>query len=477
MIITVDSTIMVQNPTPELLQWCNENLVIDNPEYHKMLRMGKRAWNIPKKIVFYTYHDGKLLLPRGLLKDIWDMYPDMSLYRHRMNKCQPVEFRSEIQLRDYQKPAVAAVRAGKQGIIVMPCGAGKTETALQCIAELGQPALWITHTTDLLNQSLSRAKSRLHLQPGEYGVIGGGKYAVGTHITFATVQSLRNKDLDSLSWRFGTVVVDECHRAFMSGSKMSMFQDVLERLPALYRIGVTASESRSDGLIQSMYYLMGRKLYEVPQSALNNAGNLVIPEVIAVPTGYQHKGDSTLEFSAMLCNISVNSDRNHLIAKHIMAEVSKHSCLVLSDRLEQLELLQQFIQGQVPDLSMEYVNGKTGGRARGDAIERMKSGQSAVLFATYTLAKEGLDIPCLDRLFLCTPHRDKVAIQQSVGRIMRRSRDKPDAIVYDFIDTSEGLCISQYKSRKTVYRKLGCSVSEGNMKEYQVRLKGVNNES
>lgn len=477
MIITVDSTIMVQNPTPELLQWCNENLVIDNPEYHKMLRMGKRAWNIPKKIVFYTYHDGRLLLPRGVLKDIWDMYPDMSLYRHRMNKCHPVEFRSEIQLRDYQKPAVAAVRAGKQGIIVMPCGAGKTETALQCISELQQPALWITHTTDLLNQSLSRAKSRLHLQPGEYGVIGGGKYTVGTHITFSTVQSLKNKDLDSLAWRFGTIVVDECHRAFMSGSKMSMFQDVLERLPALYRFGVTASEHRSDGLIQGMYHLLGRKLYEVPQEALNAAGNLIIPKVIAVPTRYRYEGDSTLEFSAMLCDIAGHTDRNRLIAKYIMADASGHSCLVLSDRLEQLELLWQFVRQRAPDCSMEYINGKTGRKARADAIERMKNGQSAILFATYTLAKEGLDIPCLDRLFLCTPHRDKVAIQQSVGRIMRRSRDKPDAIVYDFVDTSEGLCISQYKSRKTVYRKLGCSVFEENMKEYQVHLKGANNES
>lgn len=471
MIITVDSIITVQNPDPELLQWCNEHLVMDNPSYYRMLRMGRRAWNVPQKVVFYTYHEGRLLLPRGVLKDIWDMFPDMSLYRHRMTKCQPVEFRSEIRLRDYQEPAVDAVRKGKQGIIVMPCGAGKTETALQVIADLGQPALWVTHTTDLLNQSLSRAKERLHLQPGEYGVIGGGKYTVGTHITFSTVQSLRNKNLDSLAWRFGTIVIDECHRAFMSDNKMSMFQDVLERLPALYRIGVTASEHRSDGLVQGMYHLIGRKLYEVPQEALNAAGNVVIPEVVAVPTTYRYKGDGTLEFSAMLCSIAGDEARNELIVKHILEDSEGHSCLVLSDRLEQLEQLQAYIMEQSPWVSMEYINGKSGRKAREDAIERMKTRQSDVLFATYTLAKEGLDIPCLDRLFLCTPHRDKVAVQQSIGRIMRKSPDKQDAVVYDFVDTGVGLCISQFKSRKAVYRKLGCSVSEKGIKEYQVTLK------
>ena len=149
--IEVDSVIRIEQPPQELITWCSNQLVMANPAYAKLLNMGRRPWSIPPSIVFYSWYDGRLVLPRGLLKAIWDIYPDLSLYDHRMNKCQPVTFRSDIQLRSYQQPAVQAVRAGKQGIIVMPCGAGKTETALQVIAELGQPALWITHTNDLLN--------------------------------------------------------------------------------------------------------------------------------------------------------------------------------------------------------------------------------------------------------------------------------------------------------------------------------------
>ena len=57
----------------------------------------------------------------------------------------------------------------------------------------------------------------------------------------------------------------------------------------------------------------------------------------------------------------------------------------------------------------------------------MRSGKyekEKVLFATYGLAKEGLDIPRLDRLILASPHRDKATIIQSLGRIERKFENK-----------------------------------------------------
>ncbi|WP_419037100.1 DEAD/DEAH box helicase [Enterocloster bolteae] len=467
--ITVDSVICMEQPPQEFITWCNDHLVMANPAYAKLLNMGHRPWSIPASIVFYSWYDGRLILPRGLLKDVWDMYPDLRLYEHRMNKCSPVPFRSDIRLRPYQAPAIQAVRTGKQGIIVMPCGAGKTETALQVIAELGQPALWITHTNDLLNQSLERARGKLHLQEGEYGIIGGGKYTIGSHITFSTVQSLKGKDLDSIGRRFGTVVVDECHRAFMSDSKLGMFEHVLEHLPALYRIGVTASEHRSDGLIKGMYYLLGKKLYEVNQEELNQAGNVIAPEVIAVPTGYRYQGDTTLEFGAMLSDMVDAPERNLAIMEYLANE--KRPALVLGDRLEQLQRLAGELDGMMD--GVEYICGQSSRKARQAALERMKAGESRVLFATYSLAKEGLDIPRLEQLYLLTPHRDKVAIQQAVGRIMRPAEGKGKPVVYDFVDEQEGLCMSQYRSRKAVYRKLGCTIDESRLKAYQVKIKGA----
>lgn len=68
------------------------------------------------------------------------------------------------------------------------------------------------------------------------------------------------------------------------------------------------------------------------------------------------------------------------------------------------------------------------------------------------LAKEGLDIPRLDRLILASPHRDKATVIQSVGRIERKFKDKEEAIVYDLVDNNQ-FHQNMFKNRKTIYRK------------------------
>ena len=89
--------------------------------------------------------------------------------------------------------------------------------------------------------------------------------------------------------------------------------------------------------------------------------------------------------------------------------------------------------------------------------DRLKSPVRCLL-ATYQLAKEGLDIPRADRLFLVQPVRDATAIQQAVGRIMRPAPGKADALVYDFVDILVPTCKSQFSARKTVYRKLNATI-------------------
>lgn len=94
---------------------------------------------------------------------------------------------------------------------------------------------------------------------------------------------------------------------------------------------------------------------------------------------------------------------------------------------------------------------------REQAIEDMRTGDKRYLFATYSLAKEGLDIPRLDRLFLVTPQKDYAVIVQSVGRVARVFEGKEQPIVYDYVDYIRSLQKS-FKKRCTHYRKCGCVI-------------------
>ena len=107
---------------------------------------------------------------------------------------------------------------------------------------------------------------------------------------------------------------------------------------------------------------------------------------------------------------------------------------------------------------------KKGKAEREQAIEDMRIGKKKYLFATYSLAKEGLDIPCLERLFLTTPQKDYAVVTQSIGRIARVCEDKSDPIAYDFVDNIAYL-VKSYKKRCTTYRKNGCYFVEQEVRQ------------
>ena len=102
---------------------------------------------------------------------------------------------------------------------------------------------------------------------------------------------------------------------------------------------------------------------------------------------------------------------------------------------------------------------KTGKAERKQAIEDMREGNLRYLFATYSLAKEGLDIPRLDRLFMVTPQKDSAVIVQSVGRVARTFPGKEQPVVYDYVDAIRSMQ-KAFKTRCTSYRKIDCEIKE-----------------
>ena len=455
--VTVSNVITIDNPSAELLTWCKQNLKLKNPEYSKKQRMHFWVGNTPEYLYLYETHGDKLVLPFGVLRNIFPMV-DAYDFRTCFQPVETIDYGCEIPLYDYQEKAVEEVYWKQYGILQSAAGSGKTQMGIALIAKLGKRALWLTHTKDLLTQSKDRAKQ--YIGEALLGTITEGKVNIGHGITFATVQTMCNLDLSHYKNYWDVIIVDECHRCAGTPTAVSQFSKVLNSLAARHKYGLSATVHRSDGLIKATFALLGDVVYTVPTEAV--ADKIMTVGINPVPTGIGISReclntDGTLNYAKLISYLTESDERNTTIIKCI-AENRFNPSLILSDRLGHLETLMSMLPADMREDAVMVsgkMTSKSGKAEREQAIADMRSGAKKYLFATYSLAKEGLDIPCLERLYMATPQKDYAVITQSIGRIARTARGKAEPVVYDFVDDIQYL-VKAYKKRCTTYRKNGC---------------------
>lgn len=465
MIITVSNTLAVDNPSAETLMWCKKNLTLPNPDYAKKARMHLWLGDTPKTLSLYEQRGNTLILPFGTLRSLPDFIKNEAFFLSDFAAADDIFYGGcDVPLYDYQSAAVDAVVAQKYGILQSPAGSGKTQMGIALVKRFGKRALWLTHTLDLLNQSKARAE--LYVDKKTIGTITEGKVNVGSGITFATIQTMCKLDLPQYKDLWDVIIVDECHRCAGTPTTMTQFYKVLNNLSARHKIGLSATVHRADGMIAATYALLGQVVYTVPDEAVGD--KIMKVGILPVGTGVEISRaclntDGTLNYAKLITYLSTHDGRNLCIADEIVNNMSR-SCLILSDRLNHLESLMRLLP---PTMRKDAVmvsgkmTTKKGKAEREKAIEDMRTGKKKYLFATYTLAKEGLDIPRLERLFLTTPQKDYAVITQSIGRIARTFEGKAEPIAYDFVDNIAYL-VKSYKKRCTTYRKNGCYfVEEG----------------
>lgn len=454
----VGAKIYAKQATKELLDWCEENLVLDNPEYHKKQRMGLWCGNIPEHICLYERDGRDVIIPFGCIAYLREKFPDCIFYSI-ITKGGTVRYNSNIELYQYQKDAVKAALRNRNGVIVMPCGAGKTQTALEIIAMLGKKTLWLTHTQDLLNQSLNRAKSVLNCPVSTYGTITGGKVNIGTGITFATVQTMSKLDLTQYRDTWDVVVVDECHKAVGSPTKVMQFYKVLSNLACRYKFGFTATPKRADGLEKSMFALLGGIIHEVSREEV--AETTCPVRVQTIQTGYipdlniALSGDGTINYAGLVDDLTHNEERMNLVSA-VLNYNCQTATLVLANRVEYLKALQSRYQHTSICLST-LGNSKAAKAERKEALRKLNEGEIDCVFATYQLAKEGLDVPNLRYVVFATPEKDETTVMQAAGRVGRKADGKEYGTVIDFVDDF-GMHKGWAKKRAGYYKKLGYNV-------------------
>ena len=458
-VFTIKNELIIDNPTNAMREWCKDNLTIPNPQYAKAEEKGKRTGNIAKTLQMYYTVGSQLRLPFGIARKFYKLFKnDVSQINALFAPIRRKTYNSSISLREYQKNAVEAALKARNGVLVSPCGSGKSEMGLEIAARISGRTLWIVHTWDLANQILNRAAIRYNISKESYGQIAAGKVNIGDVFTVATVQTLARIDLAKIQNEFDCIIVDECQHVCSSADKVTQFEKVITSLCAPYLYGITATPSRADGLEKCMFALLGDVIHEVPQSAV--AGNTVPVRVKFVNTGYTPcfdditDGDGTLNYAKLIGDITENKDRNAVIVEEIQRAAQNGAVLVLSDRLQHLDALEKRLCAIFPyrTARLGIASTKAEKERRARILTDLNSGALNVVFATYKLAKEGLDVPNLRTVVFATPQKDKTTVVQSAGRVARKAEGKEYGMVIDFSDDF-GLLRGYEKKRRGYYKK------------------------
>ena len=454
--LIISNEITIIGPTQEVRQWIYEKLRVPNPEYSKKVKLGLWLGNTPKELKLYRMSGDSIIIPYGVLKSLFHAFPELRTEKHdcKFAENKPVNYNADINLYDYQENAVSSLIQSEGGILQSKAGSGKTRMGIATICRMGKKTLWLTHTNELLNQSYNAAAE--FIDKKLLGKISAGKMQISDGITFATVQTLSKADLQVLRYEWDMIVVDECHRASMSVTRATMFSKVLNNLAARYKYGLSATLHRADGLIPCTFALLGGVAYTVPDSVVNT----MRVEIQKKDTGVQISRqcldtDGTLVYARLINYLAEHPARNELITLDIQELACKgHSIILLSDRVEHLNIIYNMLAKPFKEYAV-ILHGKVKKADREIALDQMRNKEKHILLATYQLAKEGLDVPCLDRLLLATPVKDYAIVVQSVGRIARVCEGKGEPVVYDYVDDI-GFLQGMWKKRCTSYRKDGC---------------------
>lgn len=437
----VDSVIRLPGLQPKAHELLRRGLTFPNPEYLSRVRFKRWVGATPEEISLLEQgSDGEVIVPRGavaLVRQVLAAVHEPVSFDDRRVAHVPVQLEVKLALRDYQEEAVTALARNMQGCAVVPCGGGKTVIGTAAVARIGQPALVIVHTHDLAEQWRGAFRDILGVEAGDLD--GSSPMVV------ATVQSLAAMPPERLAEvgpRFGTVIVDEVHHA-----PAITFREVLGAMPGKFRLGLTATPTRADGLTPLVELCIGPIVFRIAHDELVAAGHLVIPQVVVVPTGCTVSADT---FAGMIDELRLNVGRDRLITDLAAGEAKAgRSVLVLSARVKHCELLAQVLRVN-GEVQAEALTAKVARTKRSEILDRFRDGSLKVVCAT-SLADEGLDVARLERLILAMPARAEGRTIQRLGRLMRPHPGKATPVLYDLVDDAP-MARRQHAARLRAYR-------------------------
>ena len=253
----------------------------------------------------------------------------------------------------------------------------------------------------------------------------------------------------------GAVLLDECHH-----TPATTYRDLLRKLPARYRWGLTATPDRPDGWGCLLGMFVGQELYGMTSSDLVRKGHLLQPLILPVLSGVklnldQYSIRGRLNIGKITTALGQNEERQEMVIELAKAGADdKRAALVLVPRVALAHTLATRLRGA--GVAAAAITSRVDKRTRADRLRHLREGQLQVVIATQ-LADEGLDVPNLELLINASAGRAAGRAVQRVGRAMRPSPGKRQPVVVEVIDCAPFR--SQWAARQRAYlSELGIGV-------------------
>ncbi len=338
-------------------------------------------------------------------------------------------------LRDYQASAAEAFHAsgsalGGSGVVVLPCGAGKTVTAMGVMNLVGAKTLILTTNTVAVRQWRDELIDKTTLTEDEVGEYTGDVKDLKP-VTVSTYQMLtwrRSKAGEFEHFEvfrkenWGLVVYDEVHLL-----PAPIFR-VTAELQARRRLGLTATLVREDGKEDEVFCLIGPKRYDVPWKVLEGKGFIAEARCveIRVPFGDEDRRRYAAASSRSQFRLASENPAKHDVVAELCARHAGERILVIGQYLDQLQVLSK-------RMGAPLLTGRTPNAKRTEVYDAFRSGEIDVLI----LSKVGnfaVDLPDASvAIQVSGTFGSRQEEAQRLGRVLRPKADGRAAVFYSVV--------------------------------------------
>lgn len=335
---------------------------------------------------------------------------------------------TEWTLRPYQSEAAESFWHGGSGVVVLPCGAGKTLVGAAAMAQAQATTLILVTNTVSARQWKDELVRRTSLTADEIGEYSGSVKEIRP-VTIATYQVLTTRRkgayphlelLDARDW--GLVVYDEVH--LLPAPIFRMTAD----LQARRRLGLTATLVREDGREGDVFSLIGPKRYDAPWKDIESQGWIAPADCVEVRV--------TLPAEERLVYATAEPDERYRIAscthhkidvvKEIVASHAGKPTLVIGQYLEQLDEI-------AASLDAPVIEGKTSIKERQRLFEAFRSGEIDLLVVS-KVANFSIDLPSAEvAIQVSGAYGSRQEEAQRLGRLLRPGDGNKTAHFYTIV--------------------------------------------